>query len=456
MHKLTLGAAMAAALIPFASAARAADADVEALRREIQTMRQTYEGRITDLESKLNELEKVSPQPVTAATSSGGAAATSSVSGAGGRASGDTAFNPAIGLILNGRFSAFSKDSSSFGGFAVGEEGERGKESFAIDESELNFSASVDDKFAGSLTVAIVREDGADKIELEEAYVKSLPGLGLPDGLGLKFGRALWTFGALNEHHAHTDSFADRSLPYRAFLNNAFNDDGIEASWVLPTDLYSEVGVGAFRGDDYPFGSTDGAKLGGWSAFGRIGGDIGPRQNWRLGGYVLSGTTDSRSTGEDAVIFAGDSRLYAVDLRYAWAPTGNAREQELSLLGEYMWRKEDGTYDDTGLGSGPIPYERNASGWYVQAVYKFLPQWRAGLRYSRLDAPAVPAALIGGVLDANGKNPSAQAAMLDWSNSEFSRFRLQYNHETLSSGQDDNQVILQYIMSIGAHGAHMF
>ena len=45
--------------------------------------------------------------------------------------------------------------------------------------------------------------------------------------------------------------------------------------------------------------------------------------------------------------------------------------------------------------------------------------------------------------------------MIDYSNSEFSRLRLQLQHD--ESGLEDNdQVILQYIMSIGAHGAHEF
>jgi len=46
--------------------------------------------------------------------------------------------------------------------------------------------------------------------------------------------------------------------------------------------------------------------------------------------------------------------------------------------------------------------------------------------------------------------------MADWTNSEFSRLRLQYNREELSGDQNDNQVILQYIMSLGAHAAHKF
>jgi hypothetical protein len=46
--------------------------------------------------------------------------------------------------------------------------------------------------------------------------------------------------------------------------------------------------------------------------------------------------------------------------------------------------------------------------------------------------------------------------MTDWTNSEFSRIRWQFNREELSSGVSDNQYIIEYIVSIGAHGAHKF
>ena len=73
-----------------------------------------------------------------------------------------------------------------------------------------------------------------------------------------------------------------------------------------------------------------------------------------------------------------------------------------------------------------------------------------------MSAPNVPAGLAGSTLDAGGHNPKAYAAMMDWTNSEFSRIRLQYNHEKLTRGLNDNQFILQYVMSIGAHGAHKY
>jgi hypothetical protein len=291
--KLVASAALIAML--YGTSALAADKDIEVLRAEIQNIKQAYEGRIAELESKLNKVESLqekslAPTPATPATAR--------------RDVKDNSFNPSIGVILNGQYNAFSSNQGEIAGFAVGHEGERPREGISVDHTEFNFSANVDDKFFGSTTAAIAQHEGATEIELEEAFVQTLPGAGLPDGMSIKAGRAFWTLGYLNEHHSHADDFADRPLPYRVFLNEAFNDDGAEVSYVLPTEFYSEIGGGVFRGDDFPFGEGAGSGAGAWSAFSRIGGDIGYNQSWRLGGYVLSGEADgSRLTNEDVVSF---------------------------------------------------------------------------------------------------------------------------------------------------------
>jgi hypothetical protein len=49
--------------------------------------------------------------------------------------------------------------------------------------------------------------------------------------------------------------------------------------------------------------------------------------------------------------------------------------------------------------------------------------------------------------------------MLDWSLSEFSRLRLQFNrgsYETEDGREDVNEIMLQWSVSLGAHGAHTF
>jgi hypothetical protein len=143
--------------------------------------------------------------------------------------------------------------------------------------------------------------------------------------------------------------------------------------------------------------------------------------------------------------------------------TGNPRQQELIVQGEYFWQHNDGNYKLGGLdaaanaGNSAIYTNAHATGWYLQTVYKLAPQWRVGVRYSELSPAAVPTALkTNEVLDANGHNPRSTSAMLDWTNSEFSRIRFQYNHNVLANNQSDDQFIVQYVMSIGAHGAHKY
>ena len=464
-----------AALTPFmlfaVPALAASDADVQEIKAEIREMKRIYEDRIAELEAKLARLEKA--QGKTRDKARKKAARLASATPATGRRDVfGSSFNPAISVVFNGRYQDFSSEEGEIAGFSVGEEGQRGDEGFSVDHTELNFSANVDDKFFGNVNAALVEHGGETEVELEEAYVQTLPDAGLPDGLSIKAGRAFWTLGYLNEHHAHVDDFADRPLPYRVFLDEAFNDDGVEASYVLPTELYAEVGVGAFRGDDFPFAEGDGEGVGTWSAFARIGGDIGDNQSWRIGGYVLSGEAEGDGEGEDEndedghghgdennedshghgdeVPFVGDVNLYFADLRYTWMPTGNAREQEVILQAEYFRRDQDGDYM---FDEGSHEFDDDSGGWYVQGVYRFHPQWRIGARYSRLEAPGD----LGGTdLDPDGHDPEAYAVMMDWTNSEFSRVRVQYNREELARGQDDDQIILQYIMAIGAHAAHKY
>ena len=413
-----------------------------AIMKEIKALKDAYEKKTAELEAKIRALEAQKSQQTA-----------KNKAPAGRRIIKDNSFNPSIGLVLNGKASSFTrKTAGDMAGFAIGEEGERGNEGLSIDESELNFSTNIDDKFYGSLTAAIVREEGEDKIELEEAYVQTLPNAGLPDGARLKFGRAFWTFGYLNEQHAHADDFADRPLPYRAYLNKAFNDDGVELSYVLPTEQYFEIGGGAFRGDDFPSGNSV-TGLGGSSIFARTGGDLGNNQSWRFGAYAMYSDANARATEEGTVTFDGNSYLYAADVRYTYAPTGNAKAQELILQAEIFQRDENGTYN---VGGGPVALDDTSVGYYAQAVYKFSPSIRAGVRFSQLDAVETPAGLIGTDLDSRGHDPRTFSVMADWTNSEFGRIRLQYNHEDLNDVATDKQVILQYVMSLGAHGAHPF
>jgi len=80
--------------------------------------------------------------------------------------------------------------------------------------------------------------------------------------------------------------------------------------------------------------------------------------------------------------------------------------------------------------------------------------WRAGASFMKADA--VDAALAGSVLDPDGHAPRRTSAMIDFANSEFARLRLQYNRDESRADGRDDQWYLQYVMSLGAHGAHTF
>ncbi len=460
-----------AALLPvflWCATAHAADPEIEQLKAELKTLKTSYQDKLATLDQRLNELETAqantqttvqvnTPIQPTAPIQMASVPVQSSVPTPVSIQSNPAAFNPALGLVLNGEAASFSQKNSNISGFAVGEEGERGKEGLGIGESELTLNANVDDMFAGQFTGAVVTEDGQDNIEIEEAYVQTL---GLPYGANIKAGRMLANLGYMNEKHAHTDDFTDRPLPYRAFLNSAFNDDGIQLSLVLPTDLYTEVGGGAWRGADFPGSEAGNAgSPGSYSAYARVGGDIGDNQTWRLGGSYLRTQAQGggRITGDTGTeqIFKGNDNLYIADAKYTWAPTGNADQKELDLQGEYFLRHENGTYEDVSIASPVTPYRANQSGYYAQAVYKFRPQWRVGYRFTGLQADDAPITLAGGALDSQGHDPYVNSIMGDYTHSEFSRVRLQYNDDH-TGPETDNQFIAQYIMSLGAHGAHKY
>ena len=131
-----------------------------------------------------------------------------------------------------------------------------------------------------------------------------------------------------------------------------------------------------------------------------------------------------------------------------WAPNGNPTVNNLKLQGEYFRRSEDGDLN-------ALAYASRQSGWYAQTVYQFMPQWRVGYRYDQLDSGSTPdAAAAAPILEAY--RPKRHSAMVDWSPSEFSRIRLQLARDYSRRDEPDNQLFLQYIMSLGAHGAHQF
>ena len=460
------------AFAPHAASAATED-DLKELREQVRQLKESYEKRIEALEKRLQQTEQSAGSAQAAATNAEAMANQAAVQ-ASSRPAGESAMNPGVSLILNGTFGYLKNDPARYriNGFAptLGEVNPPNR-GLSLGESELAFSANIDHYFRGTLIASIAPDN---TIGVEEGYLQTI---GLSNGFSIKAGRFFSGVGYQNEIHAHAWDFTDASLASKVFLGNQLADDGVQVKWVAPTDLYFDVGAEAGRGRQFPGGPDGGRSKNGFGSgvlFAHLGGDIGASTAWRVGLSHLQTSpqdrtyTDLDSTGASVTNgFTGKSRLWVVDGILKWAPNGNPTEKNFKLQGEYFRRNEGGnlTYDTTAasLGTQTGAYASRQSGFYAQAVYQFIPQWRAGYRYDRLSAGTTSIGLVNsGALTAadfpilNAYNPTRNTFMVDWSPSEFSRVRLQYARDRSQFGLPDNQVFLQYIMSLGAHGAHKF
>lgn len=442
------GALLAASFIPCPALA---DNGLDALRAEIREMRRVYEARLAELENRLKAAEG---RPADTAPAESGPASAG-------------AFNPEVSLILQGAYVSRKGGERPITGFLpAGGHSHGSARGFTLDHTELVLSADVDPLFRGQANFAIADEE----VEVEEAWFQTL---GLGRGLNVKAGRFLSGVGYQNEQHPHAWDFADNSLMYSVLFGEHLIQDGVQLKWLAPTETFLELGLEAGRGQAFP-GSDNGGDLNGagaWAAFAHLGGDMGVSHSWRAGLSFLrarpenrAGHLDDVAGAETETAFSGRSKAWLADFVWKWAPEGNARYRNFKFQAEWFRRSEDGTLGcadqdpanpgDSCDGDPADAYGSRQSGWYAQGVWQFMPAWRVGARYDRLDSGSVAFGAL--PFAATGHDPSRTSLMVDWSPSEFSRLRLQLARDKSMQGDADNQVSLQYIMSLGSHGAHRF
>lgn len=384
---------------------------------------------------------------------------------------GPNAFNPAVSLILSGTYGRIGENPDiPATGFAMSPNNHGYSRSFSLKESELGLSASIDPQFSGVATIALAPEGGSS---VENAFVQTTA---LGNGLNLKMGRFFSGLGYLNEQHSHTWDFIDQPLVYRTFWDNQLSDDGLQLKWLAPTDTFVELGAELGRGRGYPgTDRQDSNGAGAEALFLHVGDDIGISSSWRVGlslhqthrvDAVSTNVPDAANTpGGVSDSFTGDSKTSGIDFVWKYAPDGNTTVTNFKLQGEYFQRTDDGqlTYDTapvpaTAFANTASSYRVTQSGWYVQGVYQFMPNWRTGMRYDQLSSgnAEVGMANLSNVIGTYAYTPARYSLMFDYSPSEFSRLRLQLAQDKSRADLVDNQIFVQYVMSLGAHGAHQF
>jgi len=422
--------------------------EVAELRVLLTAVQDDYEARISDLEARLAQAEQLASGAKRDATEAFEIAEQTAIEQSSGTAAANT-YNPSLGAVLSGRYASIDQGWDEIPGFQPAGEIGSGESGFGLGEAEINLNASVDDRYFGNLTFAIHDEGGHTGLELEEAWLQTT---GMPGGIALTGGRFFSAAGYLNNRHRHTDDFGDRPLPYQAFFGGQYRVDGIQARWIAPTSLLFELGTELNWGGGFPASANGDMSPGAVTLFTKFGGDIGVSQSWQFGASYIRADAVERAGGhhdEEAVAatFTGDSNLAVVDFVWKWAPNGNYGQRNVILQGEYFSRSESGEFD-------ALQYDGDQTGWYLQGVWQFMPRWRVGLRHDVVDADN-SLSLVGTELEDPGRSSSRDSLMLDWSPSEFSRLRFQYTNDRVSS-DTDQQWLVEYIMSLGAHGAHQF
>jgi len=335
-----------------------------------------------------------------------------------------------------------------------------------LGHSDLTLDAKFAPWLRGSFSAVAHSDHHKIDTTIEEAFLEAP---GLPGGLQLRAGRFLSQLGYLNELHPHADDFVMRPVLHRAFLGGHYFDNGLRLNWVAPTSFYWRVGGEMLRGKGLPTTPAT-SNVGAWTLGTRIGGDISQSSSWQLGLSTLRhgrGATGSAGEahhhheaeeqghdiaaeaahhGHRAVFFG--RRMDVLEGVWKWAPGGNARAQQFRLSGE-MARV-------SGFGDAQSASARHTA-WYLSAVYRFRPQWEAGVRLDRLSALA---------LHEEGYEPARleeRSVSLAWKRDHMTTVRLQFTAQRDRGGfaevseiKPANAVHLQFVRSFGAHGAHAY
>lgn len=470
--------------------ARAADnAEITVLREELDLLRADYERRISNLERRLAEAELAQGQaavmtlPAQAQSERQGVAASRPVMG---RVSSGNAFNPQTSVIINGNYYNDDVDGTgaellsvalqpSQAGHAHAHDGhahDGAENGFNLSEAELAFSVSVDPYFDAATYLAI---DSDGEVDLEEAWFSTRR---LPWGLQLKGGKFFSDFGYINNQHPHQWDFSNQNLAYLNLLgDHGLQDTGLQLTWLPDWPLYTLMGTELLQGEQERFGALvddsdelealdlddadDGPRL--WTAYLKVSPDLGFDHALQLGASFahsrqhqeIHSVDQDHSEGAEQGL-EGDANLWGLDLVYKYDNQAPYGHRDFKLQTEYLRSIKD--LDISGGSEAEIGSRRELTtdGLYVQGLYGVAPRWQVALRYDTLGSTNQ----VRGGERSDFDSSQRWTAALAWLPTEFSLLRLQYEYSDiqLQTGGSEhfNALWLQFIMSMGTHGAHAF
>jgi hypothetical protein len=387
---------------------------------------------------------------------------------------GQNAFNPDISVIADFALvgtSISDRDARALAIPGYVDQSDRvGKErGFNFNFLEMALNAPVDPYFDFAGVVSF--DPGG--VDVEEAYVDTRQ---LPLGLRVRVGKFLSAFGRLNGMHKHFWDFYDPPLVYEGFIGSeGLKNPGLRLSWTAPVDFLLQANAEVYQGvfDDsptydavaYEVHADNGATLSSSDPFvpalyvGSLKTSFDAGDHVFLlgasGMYGHSTVTRVEGLPTDMAFSAPGTVLYDAEATYKYLISSY---RSVTWQTEYLGRVSSG---DLALASDGLIHRarKKQGGFYSQVVWRFDEpgQWRVG---ARVDLLTQNSFAVDGVRQPLDKMLARYTAMLEYSPSEFSRFRLQYDYDRsryyVGVQKDVHEVLLQVNFAVGPHGAHSF
>ena len=295
--------------------------------------------------------------------------------------------------------------------------------SMQMHESEIGLQAIIDPYARGDFFISF----GEEGVNLEEGYITFTA---LPQSLVAKVGKMRSAFGKVNTMHNHVLPWVDRPLVSTNLVGgeDGIDDAGVSIERILPAPkgIFLEATGQVFRGDtEGVFKSWQNSNVSTVDHL-RAYRDINESTNLDIG---LSYSRGYNDFGPNFL-----TNLYGVDATLRWKPLRRSIYHSFVARSEFIWSQRQ-----------QFPTEQRAFGMYAAADYQLGRRWFLGGRYDRSDRSSF----------ANLTDKGGSAVLTYWP-SEFSQVRAQYEFTNYAEGIKSNQLLLQLIFSLGAHGAHPF
>ena len=290
-------------------------------------------------------------------------------------------------------------------------------------EAELGVQAVIDPYSRADFFISF----GEEGVELEEGYITFT---GLPKSFVARAGKMRSSFGVVNTKHNDALPWIDRPLVTENLVagEDGINDAGFSIHRIFPgpKGIVLEATGQVFRGDSADvFTSHQRSDL---SYVGRLRGyrDLTESTNLDVGFSYARGHNDVGTN-----FF---TQLFGTDVTLRWKPLRRAIYHNLLWRSEFFWSERQ-----------QLPTAQRAFGFYSAADYRLNRRWTVGGRFDRSDRARN-----------DNLTDSGFSAVLTYWPSEFSQVRTQYRWGRFAEGKNTNELKVQLLFSLGAHGAHPF